>query len=98
MLGKIELLDYPKHKMDLFVHNQVKLHEELASGWVANLKSLGYRSVKYISISDNIKEWHARNLAVELCLKNNCDGFFSIDGEVHLDNPKTLSLLLSHNR
>lgn len=98
MLGKIELLDYPKHKIDLFVHNQAKLHEELTNDWVASRKSLGYRSVKYISVNDNMKEWHARNLAVELCLKNNCDAFFSIDGEVHLDNPKALSLLLSHNR
>ncbi|XP_042217899.1 procollagen-lysine,2-oxoglutarate 5-dioxygenase 2-like [Homarus americanus] len=98
MLAKVTSLNYPKHRIDLLVHNQAELHEELVKAWVAQLKSSGYRSIKFISVEDNMKEWHARNLAVELCLRNSCDAFFSIDGDVHLDNPDTLSLLLKYNR
>ena len=38
----------------------------------------------------NVKKGHIKN--------NKNDIYFSLDGEVHLDNPDTLKLLISHNR
>ena len=34
----------------------------------------------------------------EQCLMRGCDALFSVDGEVHLDNPDALKLLITHNR
>ncbi|KAK3866303.1 hypothetical protein Pcinc_028164 [Petrolisthes cinctipes] len=96
MLEKVANLSYPKQRMDLLVHNQVELHKELVSNWVEAQESAGYRSVQQQPY--DLKEWHARNNAVDVCLKNDCDVFFSVDGEVHFDNPDTLTLLLKHNR
>ncbi|XP_047492895.1 procollagen-lysine,2-oxoglutarate 5-dioxygenase 1-like [Penaeus chinensis] len=98
MLEKVANLDYPKNRIDLFVHNQEKLHVQLVDEWMSRQKSAGYRSTKFISEADNIKEWHARNLAVEHCLKKDCDAYFSVDADIHLDNPETLTHLLSQNR
>ncbi|XP_053633832.1 procollagen-lysine,2-oxoglutarate 5-dioxygenase 1 [Cherax quadricarinatus] len=98
MLAKVASLNYPKDKLDLLVYNLAEMHEDLVNTWVAEQNSAGYRSTKVISADDNMKEWHARNLALELCLKNSCDALFSVDGDVHLDNADTLALLLEHNR
>ncbi|XP_045601648.1 procollagen-lysine,2-oxoglutarate 5-dioxygenase 1 [Procambarus clarkii] len=98
MLAKIVNLNYPKNKLDILVYNQAKLHESLIKTWVNDQDSAGYHSTKLISTDENMKDWHARNLAIDLCLKNSCDALFSVDGDVHLDNPETLTLLLEHNR
>lgn len=98
MLAKVVSLSYPKHRLDILIHNQAKLHEELLQTWMKEQKSAGYLSTKLISVNDNVKEWHARNIAIELCLRYECDALFSIDGDVHLDNPETLTLLMKHNR
>jgi len=96
-LHKIYLLDYPKNKIHLFVHNNVDYHAKLVNDFVANYTSQ-YASAKTIVPEDKTKEWHARNLAVEEAVKKNCDYFLSVDGEAHLDNPFTLKLLMEQNR
>ncbi|XP_069940624.1 procollagen-lysine,2-oxoglutarate 5-dioxygenase 1-like isoform X2 [Cherax quadricarinatus] len=96
-LDKIDNLLYPSSRMDLFVHNAVEYHEEMVSGWV---KAVGetFISVKYIKHDENIKEWHARNAAIDYCLEHECQYLFVIDSEAQLDNPFTLKLLIEQNR
>ncbi|KAG8231866.1 hypothetical protein J437_LFUL011771 [Ladona fulva] len=57
-----------------------------------------YLSVKEIKPEDKVKEWHARNLAINHCLTTKCDYFFNVDAVAHLDNPSTLPLLIEQNR
>lgn len=59
-----EDVNYKKKIVSSSFFYQAKLHEEMVSAWVAELKAHNYHSVKYIPSSDNIKEWHARNLAM----------------------------------
>merc|ERR1712071_238652 len=57
-----------------------------------------YESVKLIRDSDNIKEWHARNLGIEECVKTKCEYYFNLDSVAHIDNPHALKLLVEQNR
>ena len=36
----------------------------------------------------------ARNMGIDFCLETKCDFYLSLDGEAHLDNPRTLKLLM----
>ncbi|KAL7632452.1 UNVERIFIED_CONTAM: hypothetical protein RMT77_017228 [Armadillidium vulgare] len=97
-LDKIANLDYPKNRIYLFITNNVAIHEDLVQKFVAERKKEDYIGVKVISSSDNIKEWPARDLAIEKCISISCDAYLNVDSEVHLDNPAVLKLLLSYNK
>ncbi|CAL8072484.1 unnamed protein product [Orchesella dallaii] len=94
---KIYNLDYPKKKIHLFIHNDAVYHEKIITEFLANYTS-EFASVKTIVPTDKTKEWHARNLAVDVAIKKNADFIFSVDAEAHLDNPFTLKLLIEQNR
>ncbi|XP_037566970.1 procollagen-lysine,2-oxoglutarate 5-dioxygenase isoform X1 [Dermacentor silvarum] len=96
-MNKIYNLNYPKEKIHLFVHNAEEFHDAEVNKFVEE-KGPAYHSVKYLDVSEAKKEWHARNLALEECLKINCDYAFFVDSEVHIDNPGTLRLLIETNR
>lgn len=98
MLDKVAMLNYPREKIYIFISNNVDSHEELVQKFAAQLNKEKYLGVKVISSSDKIKDWPARNLAVEKCLAISCDVYFNVDSEVHLDNPNVLRLLISYNR
>lgn len=90
-------LAYPKNKIHLFIHNTASYHAFQVDGFI---KEHGeeYLSVKLIRHDDNVKEWHARNLAIDECLKKKCEYYFSVDSVAHIDNPHTLKLLIEQNR
>ncbi|XP_068205814.1 procollagen-lysine,2-oxoglutarate 5-dioxygenase 2-like isoform X3 [Palaemon carinicauda] len=94
---KINALLYPRSKVNLYVHNNVEFHDKMVSGWIETVKS-DYASVKYVTRDENVKEWHARNSAIDYCIENDCQYYFSIDSEAHLDNPYSLKLLIEQNR
>ncbi|XP_066943980.1 procollagen-lysine,2-oxoglutarate 5-dioxygenase 1 isoform X2 [Macrobrachium rosenbergii] len=94
---KINALIYPRSKVNLYVHNSVEFHNKMVSGWIDTVKP-EYASVKYVSKDENVKEWHARNSAIDHCIENDCQYYFSIDSEAHIDNPYTLKLLIEQNR
>ncbi|CAL4066713.1 unnamed protein product, partial [Meganyctiphanes norvegica] len=96
-LMKIEGLKYPASKIDLFIHNTVEYHAELVNGWIESIKD-DYASVKQIPLEDNVKEWHARNSAIDYCLEKSCDYLLVVDSEAHLNNPFVLKLLIEQNR
>ncbi|CAG0914279.1 unnamed protein product [Notodromas monacha] len=90
-------LNYPKNKIDLFIHSTTEYHSADISTFLSEIGS-EYRSFKLIDFHDNVKEWHARNGAMDYCEKTNCDWLFTIDAIAHLDNPHTLRLLVEQNR
>lgn len=94
---RINGLVYPKSKISLFVHNTEEYHERMVQGWIEAVTP-EFASVKYVSTEDNVKEWHARNSAIDYCMENDCQYFFSVDSEAHVDNPYTLKLLIEQNR
>ncbi|XP_047484397.1 procollagen-lysine,2-oxoglutarate 5-dioxygenase 2-like isoform X1 [Penaeus chinensis] len=96
-LEKIASQVYPKQRINLFVHNSVKYHEETVSAWAEAMKE-EVASVKYTGVEDNVKEWHARNAAVDFCLESESQYYFSVDSEAHIDNPYTIKLLIEQNR
>ncbi|ROT84301.1 putative Procollagen-lysine,2-oxoglutarate 5-dioxygenase 3 precursor [Penaeus vannamei] len=96
-LEKISNQVYPKEKIHLFVHNSVNYHEEGVSAWAEAMKE-EVASVKYTGVEDNVKEWHARNAAIDFCLESESQYFFSVDSEAHIDNPYTIKLLIEQNR
>ncbi|GLV38762.1 procollagen lysyl hydroxylase [Carabus blaptoides fortunei] len=96
-LEKIYDLMYPKSRIHLFIHNAIKYHAAHIKDFVSKYGS-EYASVKQITPDDEINEWSARDLALDHCLKKNCDIYFNVDAVVHLDNSATLRLLIEQNR
>jgi procollagen-lysine,2-oxoglutarate 5-dioxygenase len=96
-LQKIHAQDYPKERIDLFIHTAVKYHSSHVKEFVEKHGS-EYRSVKEIKPEDGTTEWAARDLSLDHCLSKECEVYFSVDSVAHLDNPHTLRLLIEQNR
>ncbi|KZC09166.1 Procollagen-lysine,2-oxoglutarate 5-dioxygenase 1 [Dufourea novaeangliae] len=88
---------YPKSKLHLFVHINVKYHQDTVDRFMRKYAT-EYRSSKQILASDRVDEVDARNIAMDYCLLKECDGYFSIDSVAHLDNDYTLKLLVEQQR
>lgn len=56
-------LDYPKQKLDLFIHNAVDYHSDVVNAFIETFSSQ-YASIKTILPSDNVIEHDARDLAM----------------------------------
>lgn len=56
-------LDYPKNKLDLFVHNAIEYHSDVVNAFIEKFSSQ-YTSIKTILPSDNVAEHDARDLAM----------------------------------
>ena len=101
---KVAHLDYPKDKIDLFIHNTENYHlmdvEIFVEKWASEESNAleKYNSVKVWGPEENAKEWAARNEGLETCDRIKCDYYFSVDADAHLDNPHTLKLLIEQNR
>ncbi|CAG0881937.1 unnamed protein product [Cyprideis torosa] len=94
----LSLQEYPKDRMDLFIHNAAEYHDDHVAQYVREFGKK-YASLKVIHSSDNTKEWHARNLALEhFTSKEDAEWLFSVDSVAHLDNPYSIKLLVEQNR
>lgn len=96
-LHKFVALNYPKDKIHLVLHNNAAYHAKQIDGFVEQ-HGKEYQSLKFISHEDKVKEWHARNMGIEECLKRKCDYYFNLDAVAHVDNPHLLKLLIEQNR
>jgi len=96
-LAKLHGLNYPKDKIHLFIHNAAEYHATMVDVFVKE-HSDEYASIKLIRSDANVKEWRARDLGVEECIKRKCDYYFNLDAVAHIDNPHTLRLLIEQNR
>nr|CAH0113763.1 unnamed protein product [Daphnia galeata] len=96
-LHKFLALSYPKDKIHLYIHNGASYHGKQIAGFVES-HGTEYASVKLVNHEENVKEWHARNMGIEECLKKKCEYYFNVDSLAHIDNPHTLKLLIEQNR
>ena len=91
-----------KSSIDLFIHNNVEYHsgevKNFVEKWEPKNNVEGYNSIEVLDHTAGIKEWHARNKAVDKCAKMRCDYLFVVDSEAHLNNPYALKLLIEQNR
>ncbi|GFS82794.1 procollagen-lysine,2-oxoglutarate 5-dioxygenase 2 [Trichonephila clavipes] len=94
---RILLLDYPKERMDIFVHCGADYHKDDVDKFLSGHKHK-YNSVTYLKQENGYKEWHARNLGLEECTKVDCDYYFAVDSHAQFTNPDTLRLLIEQNR
>lgn len=62
-LQKIHALNYPKERIHLFVHNNVKYHSDVVDKFVKT-ETKDYVTVKQIRPEDEISEWKARDLSL----------------------------------
>ncbi|KAK6177441.1 hypothetical protein SNE40_015540 [Patella caerulea] len=90
-------LDYPKSKIDLFLHNSESHHRKVVNKFLSEYKG-SYKSQTYITPFEDVDESMARNRAIDECIKKNCQYFFSVDSSAHLSNPRTLIDLIQQNR
>ena len=99
--------------MELFLTNKlsVDLHTVLLvyntmtnttkicfSEFISHKIPVKYHSVKMVGPDSKANEHVARNMAIDFCLETKCDFYLSLDGEAHLDNPRTLKLLIGQVR
>ncbi|XP_069690681.1 procollagen-lysine,2-oxoglutarate 5-dioxygenase 1 isoform X2 [Periplaneta americana] len=94
---KLYNIEYPKEKLHLFVHNAAEYHSEVVENFFLE-HGEEYHSLKRINPDDDVKEWQARNLAIDHCLTVKCEYYLNLDSDAHLDNPHTLRLLIEQNR
>ncbi|KTG41190.1 hypothetical protein cypCar_00037587 [Cyprinus carpio] len=90
-------LDYPKDKLNVFVHNSEVYHEKhIQKFWEEN-KDV-FRSFKVVGPEETLTQGEARNMGIDLCRKDlSCDYYFSIDADVMLTNRQTIKLLIEQN-
>ncbi|CAL8312658.1 unnamed protein product [Merluccius merluccius] len=91
-------LDYPRHKLNLFLHNREVYHEKhIQQFWLEHRHD--FNSFKVVGPEENLSQGDARNMGMDLCRKDaSCDYYLSIDSDVMLTNRQTLKILIEQNR
>jgi len=90
-------LNYPKSKISLLIHNNVKYHKTVVEKFLTQPNN-DFKSIKYISHEDELPELEVREEALQEAIMNKCQYFFILDAHVHLDNSDTLVSLIEQNR
>ena len=93
----VAALDYPKNRMDVLIHYAVEYHRNDVYSFVAMYGS-SFQSMKVYGPEKGLSDRLARNVALEESEKKGSEYFFSVDGEVQLENTATLQRLIEQNR
>uniref|UniRef100_A0A8C7M8S3 procollagen-lysine 5-dioxygenase n=1 Tax=Oncorhynchus kisutch TaxID=8019 RepID=A0A8C7M8S3_ONCKI len=95
---RLVTLDYPKDKLNVFVHNNEVYHERHIQRFWEESKDV-FNSFKVVGPEENLSQGQARNMGMGLCRKDpGCDFYLSMDTDVMLTNRQTLKLLIEQNR
>ncbi|XP_062901467.1 procollagen-lysine,2-oxoglutarate 5-dioxygenase 2 isoform X1 [Mobula hypostoma] len=96
-LERLLTIDYPREKLNFFIHNKEVYHEKhLHKFWK---KYKGKLKVKFVGPEEVLSEGDARNMGMDYCrMDPRCDYYFNLDSDVVLTNPNTLKLLIQQNR
>ncbi|KAM4694589.1 procollagen-lysine,2-oxoglutarate 5-dioxygenase 2 isoform 2-T2 [Discoglossus pictus] len=96
--NRLLALDYPKEKMDIFIHNGEVYHEKHIQKFWEQAKN-AYRIIKVVGPEETITQADARNMGLDICRQNeDCDYYFSVDADVVITNTNTLKILIEQNR
>ncbi|XP_070295876.1 LOW QUALITY PROTEIN: procollagen-lysine,2-oxoglutarate 5-dioxygenase 2-like [Salvelinus sp. IW2-2015] len=95
---RLVTLDYPKHKLNVFVHNNEVYHERhIQKFWEEN-KDV-FKSFKVVGPEENLSQGEARNMGMGLCRKDpGCDYYLSMDADVMLTHRQTLKILIEQKQ
>ncbi|XP_030072049.1 procollagen-lysine,2-oxoglutarate 5-dioxygenase 2 isoform X2 [Microcaecilia unicolor] len=97
-LNKLLILDYPKEKIDMFIHNNEVYHERHIQKFWKQAKNM-IKKLKIVGPEEHLSPAAARNMGMDICRQDKkCDYYFSIDADVVLTNPRTLKILIMQNR
>nr|XP_008165440.1 procollagen-lysine,2-oxoglutarate 5-dioxygenase 1 [Chrysemys picta bellii] len=95
---RLQNLQYPKNRTQLFIHNHEQHHLSRVDTFVKE-HGKEYHAVKVIGPEDHVENADARNMGVDLCRQNpDCEYYFSLDAEVVLKNSKVLRILIEQNK
>ncbi|XP_005094861.1 procollagen-lysine,2-oxoglutarate 5-dioxygenase 1 [Aplysia californica] len=94
---RVTKLDYPKDKIDIYLHYSVDYHSKDVKKFLEDIEGL-YPSTRVISPSDNVGEQMARNWAIEECIKKNCQYLLTLESVAQITNPTLLRDLIIQNR
>uniref|UniRef100_A0A8D0GZQ9 Procollagen-lysine,2-oxoglutarate 5-dioxygenase 1 n=1 Tax=Sphenodon punctatus TaxID=8508 RepID=A0A8D0GZQ9_SPHPU len=95
---RLQKLQYPKKRTQLFIHNREDHHASQVDAFVKE-HGRDYRSVKAIGPEQLMETADARNMGVDLCRQDPvCEYYFSVDADVVLKNPETLRILIEQNK
>ncbi|XP_073172738.1 procollagen-lysine,2-oxoglutarate 5-dioxygenase 1 isoform X2 [Lepidochelys kempii] len=95
---RLQNLQYPKKRTQLFIHNHEQLHLSRVDTFVKE-HGKEYHAVKVIGPEDHVENADARNMGVDLCRQDpDCEYYFSLDAEVVLKNSKVLRILIEQNK
>ncbi|EMP41512.1 Procollagen-lysine,2-oxoglutarate 5-dioxygenase 1, partial [Chelonia mydas] len=95
---RLQNLQYPKKRTQLFIHNHEQLHLSRVDTFVKE-HGKEYHAVKVIGPEDHVENADARNMGVDLCRQDpDCEYYFSLDAEVVLKNLKVLRILIEQNK
>nr|XP_033815272.1 procollagen-lysine,2-oxoglutarate 5-dioxygenase 2 isoform X3 [Geotrypetes seraphini] len=97
-LNKLLILDYPKEKIDMFIHNNEVCHERHIQKFWKQAKNM-IKKLKIVGPEEHLSPAAARNMGMDICRQDKtCDYYFSIDTDVVLTNPRILKILIIQNR
>ncbi|CAH1775740.1 unnamed protein product [Owenia fusiformis] len=94
---KVAALKYPKSRIDIFLHYADTYHTEDVNKFLLEHQN-DYASVTQYTPESKINQWKAKNMAIDECININCQYFFMLDSEAHLDNANVLTTLIEQNR
>jgi procollagen-lysine,2-oxoglutarate 5-dioxygenase len=95
---KILAINYPKERIDLFIHNNAEFHSNDAEKFYTEATSQGYSSVYFLNAKHGTTEEDARKSALNYFKESKCEFMFSVDSDAHIDNPDTLQQLVMLNK
>ncbi|XP_030842805.1 procollagen-lysine,2-oxoglutarate 5-dioxygenase 1 isoform X1 [Strongylocentrotus purpuratus] len=96
-LDLLTKLNYPKNKIDIFIHNRAMFHYHMLEKFREEKGPL-YNSIKIILPAEMLGDAKGRNRGVDHCMSMECDYYFSVDSDVQLTNPDVLRLLMETNK
>ncbi|XP_066546669.1 procollagen-lysine,2-oxoglutarate 5-dioxygenase 1 isoform X2 [Amia ocellicauda] len=91
-------LKYPKDRLKLFIYNHEPHHEKHVKSFL-EVHGSEYRAVKVVGPEEELDTAQSRNLGADVCRQDvDCEYYFSVDVEVVLKNPNTLTILIEQNK
>ncbi|XP_075762735.1 procollagen-lysine,2-oxoglutarate 5-dioxygenase 1 [Pelodiscus sinensis] len=95
---RLQNLQYPKKRTQLFIHNHEQHHLSRVDTFVKE-HGKEYHTVKVIGPENHVENADARNMGMDLCRQDpDCEYYFSLDAEVVLNNSKVLQSLIEQNK
>ncbi|KAG8431599.1 hypothetical protein GDO86_018021 [Hymenochirus boettgeri] len=97
-LERLVLLDYPRNRLSLYIHNSEVYHEKhIQAFWEKHKED--FSSLKIVGPEEALSQGEARDMGMDLCRQDEtCDYYYRVEPMVVLTNPDTLYILIQENK